>query len=75
MKIYCLGAALFALTLVGCKPRSFNTASSTQSGLAGEFELANDPNPDKDFDEPPTPSVQNVDFVISTDPKPDSDFL
>jgi len=43
--------------------------------LAGEFELANDPNPDRDFDEPSGSKVQAVEFDISSDPRPDSDFL
>jgi hypothetical protein len=75
MKIYLLGAALIVLTLNGCKPRTFNTISSTNAVVAQEFELSNDPQPDKDFGEPTTSTAKAVDFEISTDTKPDSDFL
>lgn len=75
MKLYILSAALTVLALTGCKNRAFNATSSVGNGNRSEFELANDPKPDSDFDT--VASVSNVDgdFVTRNDSSPDSDFL
>lgn len=75
MNMYALTVIAATVALAGCKSRDFNTASSMSGGQSSEFELASDPTPDRDFDDPALVVQQDNDFVLQDDARPDSDFL